>query len=128
MRKKSDDYNSSSSIKSNSIDTLIGEGTTIEGNIKIKGNIIIYGKIQGNVEASGSINVSPGAEVEGQLSANVLQLGGKIKGDVKSTGKIVLGEKSYLTGDISTPNLIIKEGAKFEGRCDMGKTKSPIKI
>lgn len=129
MRKKTTDFTTPSSpIKSNSIDTLIGEATTIEGNLNLKGNIIIYGKILGNIDASGSINVSPGAEVEGQLSASVVQLGGKVKGDIASTGKVILGEKSFLTGDITTPNLVIKEGAKFEGRCDMSSKKGPTKI
>jgi cytoskeletal protein CcmA (bactofilin family) len=41
---------------------------------------------------------------------------------------VILGEKSHLTGDIVTPNLVIKEGAKFEGRCDMSTKKEPVKI
>jgi cytoskeletal protein CcmA (bactofilin family) len=128
MKKKTNDFNSVSPIKSNSIDTLIGEETTIEGNLNLKGNIIVYGKITGNIEASGSINVSPGAQVSGQLTASIIQLGGKVQGDISCTGKVILGEKSHLTGDIVTPNLVIKEGAKFEGRCDMSTKKEPVKI
>ncbi len=128
MRKKMNDFNSSSPVKANSIDTLIGEATSIEGNIKLKGNIIIYGKISGNIEATGSINVSFGAVAEGQLSADIIQLGGKAIGDIKASGKVILGEKSFLTGDIVAPNLIIKEGAKFEGRCNMSNKKETLKI
>ncbi|MBN2279983.1 MAG: polymer-forming cytoskeletal protein [Candidatus Marinimicrobia bacterium] len=128
MRKKEDFIEPVSNIKANSIDTMIGEETTIEGNLNLKGNIIIYGKIMGNIEATGSINVSPGAQVDGQLKAAVIQLGGKVTGNISAAGKIILGEKSFLTGDISTPNLVIKEGAKFEGRCDMSSKKEPVKI
>jgi len=128
MRKKDDFSAPSSNIRANSIDTMIGEATTIEGNLNLKGNIIVYGKIIGNVDASGSINISPGAQVEGQLKAAVIQLGGKVTGDITATGKVILGEKSHLTGDISTPNLVIKEGAKFEGRCNMSGKKEATKL
>ena len=130
MRKKNNDFSSApATVRANSIDTLIGEATTIEGNLKLKGNIIVYGKIIGNIDASGSINISPGAQIEGQLNADVIQLGGKVTGNISANGKVILGEKSFLTGDIATPNLVIKEGAKFEGRCDMsgksGKQEQP---
>ncbi len=114
-------------IKANSIDTLIGEETTIEGNLTLKGNIIVYGKIVGNIKASGGINISPGATIEGELTADIIQLGGKVTGNIEAKRKVILGEKSFLTGDISTPNLVIKEGAKFEGRCDMSGKKENAK-
>jgi len=123
-KKNTNDFKpSASSMKANSIDTLIGEETTIEGNLNLKGNIIVYGKIVGNIKASGSINISPGAIIEGEMTADIIQLGGKVTGNLAAKAKVILGEKSLLTGDISTPNLVIKEGAKFEGRCDMSGKK-----
>ncbi len=121
MKNKRSTMNQSIQKTQNSIDTLIGEDTILDGNLRLKGNIIIYGKINGDVETEGSITIAPGAIITGQLNANLLQIGGRVKGDIHASGKAILGEKSHLEGDIVASNLIIKEGARFEGKCDMSK-------
>ena len=43
----------------------------------------------------------------------------KTAGEVR--GKVILGDSSFLTGNLNASILIIEEGASFDGVCSMGK-------
>jgi len=105
--------------KDTAINTIIGEDTVIQGNIKLDGNIVVYGKILGDIETDGTIRIGPGAEIEGKLIGTDLQIGGHVEGNVMAVGKVMLGDKSVLHGDMKASQIVIEEGAHFEGRCDM---------
>ena len=40
-------------------------------------------------------------------------------GNIQSNGQVVLGKKCKLKGDIVYRKLLIEDGAKFEGKCDL---------
>ena len=105
--------------KDTAINTIIGEDTVINGNVKLTGNIVIYGKVIGDVETQGMIRIGPGAEIKGKLNGNDLQVGGYVQGNIISDGKLTLGDKSVLHGDVRVTQIIIEEGAHFEGKCEM---------
>lgn len=106
-------------LKESSINTIIGEDTSVNGDIRLDGNIIIYGKVEGNIHTDGAITLSPTAHVSGQLQGKHINIGGKITGNLTAEGKVVLGEKAILKGDIRATHLVIEDGAKFEGNCNM---------
>jgi len=112
------------SPKAAAINTIIGEDTLIKGDINLKGNIIVYGKIEGNVTTKGSITLAVGAKHDGDITGNVIQIGGIVNGNVFAASKVILGDKSFLHGDVRAHHLVIEDGAKFEGKCDMQKTDS----
>ena len=62
--------------KPSPIDSLIGAGTTIEGNISFTGGLRIDGHVKGNVRASGSkpgtLVISELAKVEGETEKRLL--------------------------------------------------------
>jgi cytoskeletal protein CcmA (bactofilin family) len=101
-------------------ETIISRGVKIEGKITSSGNIRIDGEIQGDIFSKGSITIGEDAKVNGQINANVITVGGKVSGIIKAKEKMILDSKSYLNGDIFTKNLVIQEGAKFDGNCKTG--------
>ena len=100
--------------------TIISNGVKIEGKITCSGNIRVDGEIQGDIFSKGNITIGEVAKVNGKLNANVITIGGKVSGIVRAKDKIILDSKSYLKGDIITKNLVIEEGAKFDGNCKTG--------
>ena len=100
--------------------TIISRAVKIEGKITSSGNIRIDGEIQGDVFCESNITIGEGAIVKGQINANVITLGGKVSGIVRAKDKLLLDSKSNLKGDIYTKNLVIEEGAKFDGKCNTG--------
>ena len=53
------------------------------------------------------------------ITGSDIRLGGFVTGNVQSNGQVVLGKKSKLQGDIVYRKLLIEDGAKFEGKCDL---------
>ncbi len=100
--------------------TIISRGVKIEGKITSSGNIRIDGEIQGDIFSESNITIGEVAKVKGQINANVITIGGKVSGIVRAKDKLILDSKSNLKGDIFTKNLVIEEGAKFDGKCKTG--------
>ena len=100
--------------------TIISRGVKIEGKITSSGNIRIDGEIQGDIFSKGNITLGEDAKVNGEINANFITIGGKVSGIVRAKDKIILDSKSILKGDIITKNLVIEEGAKFDGNCKTG--------
>ncbi|MBI4999031.1 MAG: polymer-forming cytoskeletal protein [Rhodocyclales bacterium] len=104
----------------NRIDTLIGAGTTITGDIAFSGGLRIDGEINGNVHATGSqastLVVSEHARIAGEVSVAHLVINGAVNGPVISSGFLELQAKARVTGDIQYNSIEMHLGAVVEGR------------
>lgn len=100
--------------------TIISHGVRIEGKVESDGNIIVDGKIKGDIICTNNVNVGEGGQVNGQISANIITIGGNVMGTVNAKEKVALEPKGNLKGDILTKTLVIEAGAKFDGNVKMG--------
>ena len=100
--------------------TIVSRDVKIEGKVTSTGNIRIDGEIQGDIFSKGNITLGEDAKVNGKINANLITIGGTVSGIVRAKDKIILDSKSILKGDIITKNLVIEEGAKFDGKCKTG--------
>lgn len=101
------------------IDTLIGKGTSFQGNIVATGTIRIDGEFNGDVKVKGDIVIGEEGKVEGTIDARNVLVGGYVKGNVAAVGKVDLAPTAKLFGDIKVKNLIVEDGAVFKGNCVM---------
>ena len=101
------------------VQTMIGAEAVVNGPIKLRGGIIIYGKVYGDIHTDGPVRITISGEVIGDVQASDAHIGGSIKGNVTVSNRIVLGRKSELKGDLIYRNLIIEDGAQFEGSCSV---------
>ena len=106
------------------VETMIGEDAVITGEIVLNGGAIISGKVMGNVKTSGTVRVTRTGTIEGDIEAGEATVGGTVHGNVQA-GKVVLRGDSKVHGDIVYKQLVIEEGASFEGRCDID-TNQPL--
>ena len=104
---------------------LVAAGTVIEGKLRTPASIRIDGKIIGEVTATQNISVGNTGEVEGNVSAKGVTIGGKIKGLIVAQEKLLLESKAVIRGDIRAAKLVIDEGAIFDGKCVMSD-KIPV--
>ena len=107
--------------------SILGPELEIHGDVKVSGSLLIYGKVFGNIQSSGSVRTANGSVVNGNISANDANIGGKVEGDLDVEKKVTLGDTSYLTGNLKASILTIEEGAKFDGVCSMLKNSQPDK-
>ena len=107
------------------IETVIGSGTEMEGNLHVNEAMRIDGKIKGEVHANAVVIGELGV-VLGDITANSVTIGGKVKGNVTATVTLELLPKGQILGDIHTSKLIISDGATFEGNCQMMKAEGQV--
>jgi cytoskeletal protein CcmA (bactofilin family) len=100
--------------------TIISAGVYIEGKVTSNGNVRIDGKLQGDITAEGNVTVGDGGEVNGEIKAEVINIGGTVNGSLSAREKVVLEAKSNLKGDLVTKILVIEAGAMFDGKSSMG--------
>ena len=108
-----------SKIDFQNVHTMVGADATLEGNINLDGGLIVYGKIQGDVNTKGPVRIAKTAKIVGNIIASDIQISGIVNGNITVNDRIVLGNQSAVNGDMVYRRLYIEEGAKFSGRCDL---------
>lgn len=101
------------------IETLIGNGTTFTGDIVSTKSLRIDGTLIGNIKEASNVIVGETAKVKGNINANYVVIDGNIEGNITAIECIELLNKSKVTGDITTAILSINEGAIFKGKSTM---------
>jgi cytoskeletal protein CcmA (bactofilin family) len=101
------------------LNSIIGKGTWIQGDMKIQNSIRVDGRILGNIQATDTVVVGKEGEVEGNIQAKHVLLAGRVKGNIHVPGKIALETRAVVLGDIKASRLVIEEGALFNGKCAM---------
>ena len=101
--------------------TFIGEGTRILGDMSVEHDLRIEGAVRGAVTVGGTLVLSAGGSIEGDVSCRSAALAGRLVGNIVAQEKLVLEEKSVLQGDLRARDLVIQEGALFQGNCSMDR-------
>jgi cytoskeletal protein CcmA (bactofilin family) len=104
----------------NRIDSLIGAGTRIEGNLTFIGGLRVDGEVKGNVVAAAdqpsTLVISEHAKVEGEIHVSHLVINGSVTGPVHSGEFLELQAHSRVLGDVHYNTLEMHLGAIIEGR------------
>jgi cytoskeletal protein CcmA (bactofilin family) len=102
------------------IDSLIGAGTRIEGNVIFTGGLRIDGEVKGDVRSAegqtGTLVISEHARVEGEIAVAHLVVNGTVVGPVEATDFLELQPRSRVTGDVHYTSIEMHLGAVVEGR------------
>ncbi len=111
--------NKSSQTDSASIN-LIGNGTTITGDITSNGDVRIDGRLVGNITISGKLVIGTSGVLEGNVNCQNADVSGEIHGTVNVAELLALKATSKLLGDIITGKISVEPNATFTGTCNMG--------
>ena len=100
---------------------LIGNGTTIKGDIESNGDIRIDGRLTGSLKANGKVIIGQTGVMEGDLTCKQAEISGAVKGVINTEELTALKATSKVEVDLSTKQLLIEVGAQFTGKCVMGQ-------
>ena len=102
------------------IDSLIGTGTSLVGDVTFTGGLRVDGEIQGNVcgvdGQPATLVISEHARVEGEISVSHLVINGSVIGSVHSSDFLELQTRARVTGDVEYSTIEIHLGAIVQGR------------
>ncbi len=104
----------------NRIDSLVGAGTIVEGNISFSGGLRVDGRVRGNVltadDQPSTLVLSEKAQIEGEIRVSHAVINGTVIGPVHGSEYVELQPKSNVTGDVHYRTLEIQLGAVVQGR------------
>ena len=102
------------------IDSLIGAGTTVRGDVVFEGGLRIDGTVLGNVTAgdgkAGTLVVSEHARIDGRVDVAHVVVNGTVNGPVKANDFLELQSKARILGDVEYRSLEMHLGAVIQGR------------
>ncbi len=104
----------------NRIDSLIGAGTRIDGNLSFSGGLRVDGEVNGSVVAApgkpSTLVLSEHGRVNGEINVTHLVVNGVVEGPVHAAEYLELQSKAKVIGDVHYKTLEIQLGAIVEGR------------
>lgn len=107
-------------VKSSRIDTLIGQGTEITGNIYFSGGLRIDGSVNGNIytqdDDTAVLTLSERGIIQGEIKVSNLIINGTITGDVYSSSHVELAPKAKIKGNVYYRLLEMSMGAEVNGK------------
>jgi cytoskeletal protein CcmA (bactofilin family) len=109
-----------SKSKPQRIDTLIGAGTRIIGDVHFSGGFHVDGHVKGNVDAlpdsGAALSVSDSGTVEGSVAVPNVILNGTVKGDILAHDRVELGATARVTGNVYYGLIEMEMGAEINGK------------
>ncbi len=107
---------------------ILSKDVEIKGSIKFTNELIIDGKIEGEIISDGNLTVGENADIRGEIKTKSVTVLGKIHGNITVAERCELKARAQLVGDLKAARVIIEEGATFVGKSEVssgGKTPTP---
>jgi len=95
----------------------------IKGNLKFSGELTFDGKLEGEIQTDGILNLGDSAVISGNINAQSVVVRGKITGNINAKEKIEIKAKAELFGDIRASKLAVEEGVTFVGKTEVNPNK-----
>ena len=106
-------------IPSFDVDTTIGPGSRVRGDLSGPGGFRVDGNVDGCVTADGPVIIGEGGTVEGVVRGRNVVVLGRVRGDVFATGHLEIGPKGKILGDITVQSFRMHTGGVFHGTSSM---------
>lgn len=100
-------------------DTLIGQGTHVEGKLICEAGLRIEGEYRGDIECAGDVIIGESGIARSNITAKDLTVAGKLFGDITTKGRLTITATGQITGNINAHSLIIQDGGSFNGSSHM---------
>jgi cytoskeletal protein CcmA (bactofilin family) len=93
---------------------MIGEGVTINGNIKSDNEVIIQGSVEGDIQCN-SITIDNSGNLKGKIKAENMTVKGKVEGEININNLLEIKSKGNASGKIFYGGIQIDEEGKLAG-------------
>ena len=110
------------------VTTVIAKGTVIEGKFTCTENVRLDGAIHGEVKVDKRLVMGDTSYVQGNIQARDAAIKGKIKGDIVVKEALHLMDTAVIEGNITAKTMIVEEGARYNGSCQIGQAVSAAAV
>ncbi len=99
---------------------ILGPRDRLIGQLHIDGDVRLGGTVEGEINATGDVEVDDEAKVNASLTGRDVSIRGSVSGPVTARKRLVVARSGSLTGDVRVARLVIQDGANFSGKVSMG--------
>ena len=107
-------------MSDNDFPTIIGPDAKFKGELNFEKGVKILGSFEGNITTKGNLVVANEGIIKADVEAGTITIEGEINGNVAAQDLVELKNTARLQGDLRCERLIVVEGARFVGHCNVG--------
>ena len=102
---------------------VLSKDVEIKGSIKFQKELMIDGKVEGEINSDGVLTIGENADIRGEIKTKSITVYGKVHGNITVGERCELKSRCTLQGDLKAARLVIEEGATFIGKSEMTSGK-----
>jgi cytoskeletal protein CcmA (bactofilin family) len=102
---------------------VLSSDVEIKGNLRFGGELLLEGKLEGEINSDGTLTLGESATVNGNINASNVAVRGKVNGNITAKEKLEIKTKAEIFGDIKASKLSVEEGVTFVGHAEVNPNK-----
>jgi cytoskeletal protein CcmA (bactofilin family) len=110
-------------LPSEDLNGFLDEGTEFRGELRFRDTFRVDGKVKGKIVSERTLIVGEAGVVEADIECGFVSIRGTVRGQVLGREKIEVLAGARVIGTLTSPRLIIEEGAFFQGDCEMAPSR-----
>jgi cytoskeletal protein CcmA (bactofilin family) len=107
--------------------TVIGKDTVVKGELKSTTDMLIEGRVEGQIQSANRVIIGESGDVEARVEAQVVTVRGTVRGDCEGTKKVEITSTGKVFGNIASRAIVVAEGATFKGASKMAQADPEVK-
>lgn len=115
-----------SQIAAGSGRNMLSSDVEIKGQVRFTNDLVVDGKIEGEIDSDGSLTVGENARVRAEIRTRSVVIYGKVHGNITVADRVELKANAELVGDIKAATLSIEAGAIFVGKSTVGAPAAAV--
>ncbi len=100
----------------------VGTGLSFRGEVAGEGDFHVAGKFEGDINVTGRVLVGEGAEVDANINALAIVIGGTVRGNLSASTRVEILPTGVLTGTLKTGSFLAADGASVKGEIWIDRT------
>jgi cytoskeletal protein CcmA (bactofilin family) len=102
---------------------FLAPGARFDGTLVVEDSIRVEGTFTGQIQTGGTLQITSGASVQGDIEAVYVVIAGEFEGQIDSKQRVDLLPPGRIKADLRTRRLVVEDGAQFEGKIEMDRAK-----
>jgi cytoskeletal protein CcmA (bactofilin family) len=99
--------------------TVIGPKSRFSGEISGDEDVVVHGRLEGNIDVARKVTVVASGELKGDIHARSIVVGGRVDGEIRADERAELLASASVQGNVFAPKVVIAEGAQIQGSVAM---------
>ena len=104
----------------------LGKSVVIKGELSASEDLTLDGHMEGRVTLPDhTLTIGRAADIQASISAKIVVIIGAVTGNVTAGERVEIRATGSVTGDLTSPRLVVADGGHLRGKVEMPLTSTP---